>query len=1180
MASNDNKIELNIDAETSNARRKLEELKNYMHGMTEDANKFFKETQSSPTHIFSNDTTTHYTQSSNTVSELMDSLDQLAKKMKSESWDTKLGKTTGNYGEARSLDKTAEKIRHALNEAQVKTHLTSSGPMNSNSYDINHERKGIRQVRRENTNTVNGIGREIRSNARSINNSAVNGHITNEKYNQIMDNYNQNETLMNHLYSRDSEGNGHGILSETLGNAQSGYETNRSNAQMAQDSGDPVLARQYERTADQYKELENSINDLISTLDKQRDSIDEGREKLSSGVENGTIERELPRGSIGSMLKSRSFAIGFNFVNSVQNGIQSQFSGGSSSRMAMQDNINSITLPNGANGNTTHNADHTLTSDLAHEGINNGTGYDATTMAQFAGTYAQNSGNTNVQQDVSAANYMSELSRYSGLGTQTTNALFSSLGQSGALSGSGSVGSLTRQFQGMLTNSGTRGIANLQGQALNSVVSNLYGQGQTVSGTEASRLIATQGIMSKYGGKAFQGTAGAQAMNNISNGISSNGYSNPFMRFAWAGSNPRYAGAVGQAQQQLDMNEPYKHPQELSSFIQNYKRTAGAGNDKITAARLMGSLGLSAEQSESLVKMSDNGDLTQSKLQAWEKKNHVSGKSTNRNEKKQFTAQGNSTLDIKVAVQENGQISASESMDGMRRLGNGATKGLPGIVNSGLSTVGTIAGSTLNTALSLAGAKAISGMTSRVFKGSLVGGTLKKASTWIHGKGGVLGKTADFMGGLFAGGKGEATAEGVSKGATVAEDVGKAGEDASKAGVFSKVTGWGSKILGGAKDVGSLGKVAGIGSKALSLGGKFLGPVGWALAGVQAIQGVGDIAKNPKNALKHPFKSIGSLLGLDTVNGNSSDKASANSSNSSNGSSNTSDKTQNVIDAAQLWLHQFDLELDKAERVIQMAKGININSSKNNSSGSSSSSSSSTNGGKLPKGSSSKSPSKWGTNIKAAAKKMGVKLSKGDISTIEKAIKNESGGSTTVKNPSGATGLLQYKPSTFKNYEVKGHTNNKNGNDQLLALFNDKKWKSDISKDLTTGTWGPTGAKRKHAFGGIFDSEHTATIAEAGPEAIVPLSPDKRGVANDIMNNIGGVVGNSLSSQARGTNSNSANMNFNPSYQLNVSSNGSTPNEVQSLKSQLSQLMNKLGREAQDKFAKQQANFYGMNVKM
>lgn len=1177
MASNDNKIELNIDAETSSARRKLEELKKYMQGMTEDANKFFKETQSSPTHIFSNKTTEHYTQSSNTVSELMDSLDQLAKKMKSESWDTKLGKTTGNYGEARSLDKNAAMIRRALSEAQSKTHLTSNGPMNSNSYDINHERKGIRQVRRENTNTVNGIGREIRSNARSINNSAVNGHITNEKYNQIMDNYSQNETLMNHLYSRDSEGNGHGILSETLRNAQSGYETNRSNAQMAQESGDPVLSRQYERTADQYKELENSINDLISTLDKQRDSIDEGREKLASGVNNGTIERDLPRGSIGSMLKSRSFAIGFNFVNSVQNGIQSQFSSGSSSRMAMQDNINSITLPNGENGNTTHNADHTLTRDLAHEGINNGTGYDATTMAQFAGTYAQNSGNTNVNQDVSAANYMSELSRYSGLGTQTTNALFSSLGQAGALSGSGSVGSLTRQFQGMLTNSGTRGIANLQGQALNSVVSNLYGQGQTVSGTEASRLIATQGIMSKYGGKAFQGAAGAQAMNSINNGISSNGYGDPFMRFAWAGSNPRYAGAVGQAQQQLDMNEPYKHPQELSSFIQNYKRTAGAGNDKITAARLMGSLGLSAEQSESLVKMSDNGDLTQSKLQAWEKKNHVSGKSTNRNEKKQFTAQGNSTLDIKVAVQENGQISASESMDGMRRLGNGATKGLPGIVNSGLSTVGTIAGSTLNTALSLAGAKAITGMTSRVFGGSLVGGTLKKASTWMHGKGGFLGKTADFMGGLFAGGKGEATAEGAAKGATVAEDVGKAGEDASKVGVFSKVAGWGSKIVGGVKGAGVLGKFAGIGSKALSFGGKFLGPVGWALAGVQAIQGVGDIAKNPKNALKHPFKSIGSLLGLDTVNGSSSDKASANSSNSSNGSSNTSDKTQNVIDAAQLWLHQFDLELDKAERVIQMAKGININSSKNKSSGPSPSS---PKGGKLPKGSSSKSPSKWGTNIEAAAKKMGVKLSKGDTSTIEKAIKHESKGSTTAKNPSGATGLLQYKPSTFKNYAVKGHTNIKNGNDQLLALFNDKNWKSDISKDLTIGSWGPNGAKRKHAFGGIFDSEHTATIAEAGPEAIVPLSPDKRGVANDIMNNIGGVVGNSLSSQARGTKSNSANMNFNPNYQLNVSSNGSTPNEVQSLKSQLSQLMNKLGREAQDKFAKQQANFYGMNVKM
>ncbi|MCC4327638.1 transglycosylase SLT domain-containing protein [Limosilactobacillus reuteri] len=110
--------------------------------------------------------------------------------------------------------------------------------------------------------------------------------------------------------------------------------------------------------------------------------------------------------------------------------------------------------------------------------------------------------------------------------------------------------------------------------------------------------------------------------------------------------------------------------------------------------------------------------------------------------------------------------------------------------------------------------------------------------------------------------------------------------------------------------------------------------------------------------------------------------------------------------------------------------------------------------------------------IRAAATKMHVAISGGDISHIMNVIKHESGGNArainnwdiNAKHGDPSKGILQFISSTFRKYAVAGHTNIYSPFDQLLAMFNDTTWRSD----LTLGGWGPTGGRRFATGGEVF----------------------------------------------------------------------------------------------------------------
>lgn len=126
--------------------------------------------------------------------------------------------------------------------------------------------------------------------------------------------------------------------------------------------------------------------------------------------------------------------------------------------------------------------------------------------------------------------------------------------------------------------------------------------------------------------------------------------------------------------------------------------------------------------------------------------------------------------------------------------------------------------------------------------------------------------------------------------------------------------------------------------------------------------------------------------------------------------------------------------------------------------------------------------------IKRAASKMHVSVSAGDIAHILNVIQHESGGNARAINlwDSNAQaghpskGILQFIDGTFLHYAMPGHHDIWKPFDQLLAMFNDTTWRSD----LTLGGWGPSGGRR-YANGGWADKPSIFGEVDGEPEIAI-----------------------------------------------------------------------------------------------
>lgn len=150
----------------------------------------------------------------------------------------------------------------------------------------------------------------------------------------------------------------------------------------------------------------------------------------------------------------------------------------------------------------------------------------------------------------------------------------------------------------------------------------------------------------------------------------------------------------------------------------------------------------------------------------------------------------------------------------------------------------------------------------------------------------------------------------------------------------------------------------------------------------------------------------------------------------------------------------------------------------------------------------------YGPMIKAAAAYMHQQITDFNVDMIERIIGNESGGNPhainlTDNNAKAGTpskGILQYIDPTFNSYAMPGHKNIWNPLDQLIALFNDATWRSDMGMGYNGkyGEWrgsasGPSGPRLMYD-GGFINKPTSIIGGEAGPEVMIPLNNKMRAV--------------------------------------------------------------------------------------
>ena len=1240
MNNDDQKVTLHVKADISDVRQKLDQVRSELKNLTSGtAASNYRQEASSGKSLMNTGANSgaEFNASIQKLSQIVNSLPDKLAHLVDEFHHIRNGETNNSYEEGLRAQAEAHRAVYGQRLGQAQSVLRQAGyDTQGNKID---SRGDFQSERRQAGFAYNDIRKQAynvnRSNAgigRTVLNASTDGRISYERYNRIGQDYQRNQTSTGYIQQQIED------YQHNIDNSRQDY-TNR--ASVAYAAGDTQASKQYTQQAEYFRTLGEKLDNLSSTLDKSNREAEDSMDQARSGVESGSIQEAAPRGSFASMVQSRGFAIGMNMVNTVQNGVSSLYNSGTQARLGMQDSINGMTLGSvGNGGRITPYADNRLTSQLAHLGINNGTGYSATDMANFAGNYEQSSGNTNLNQDVKAAGDISQLARFSGIGSSNANQLVSTLGLAGAIPNDHSLRSVTGQFQGMLANTNTSGQSVQQSQALATLISNQYNNGNRVSTSDASRLVALQGLSSHYG---FSGQQGAQQINNMSNSISSKGFQNPAMRFAWMNTDPqRYAGTVGQAQQALDMNNPLSanNAGHLSGMIQNLKMTQGHGNDTLTAEYLMQNMGISGQYARQLTEMSDRGQLNPSSLRKLEQQNRRSGSSTNRHQRKQFEAQGNSTLDIQVAVKQNGEIATSESMDSLRRAQNSATSGLPGIANAGLSLGGSIISSIANvgaTGLAMKGLGALGSHSGMLGKVGRFGSSALETGAGLFGFGGLGGKTASATdeaesavregsshGGLFTrlfrNGKGklsEAADFGKGKLSSLFRMSGKAtdgdGAFLDDAGKLAKFGGKGNIALQAAlslpeyyNDVKSKHPVKNTvkttGGLAGGIAGAGYGAEFGAAAGTAIAPGIGTAVGGIIGGIGGGI--IGSVGGRAITSGitdlfsGKSKKKRQKGSKGSDDAGYTYNHAEHVIKDATKWLHDFNVALDTAQRIVRQAEN------KSTGNGGKSGGGSSTGGDDNIKGS--KSEYKNASAIASYLKNHVKGATNNGIAGLLSNWSFESGLNPSAVNPDGnASGLGQWyagRDIALRNYAKEKGVSWKNLGLQLDYALNKDSSSSMLKEYLrsndsptsiaagisnnyerggylsqhvaTANKWKEYLASQKHANGGIFNNEQAGIIAEDGPEAVVPLSFSKRYQASSILNTVSGMMGNSLSTAARSTNNNSS-YNFSPNNTVQVKvQGGENGQHYTALKQQLAQVQQQLFLQQQRSFLNKRSEYY------
>ena len=147
---------------------------------------------------------------------------------------------------------------------------------------------------------------------------------------------------------------------------------------------------------------------------------------------------------------------------------------------------------------------------------------------------------------------------------------------------------------------------------------------------------------------------------------------------------------------------------------------------------------------------------------------------------------------------------------------------------------------------------------------------------------------------------------------------------------------------------------------------------------------------------------------------------------------------------------------------------------------------------------------RWRPYIIRAFKELGVEPAEWKVAKLLRQIQTESGGDPTKwqqihdVNSGGneARGLLQFAGSTWRADALPGHTDWRNGYNEILAAIH-------VLEQGGEGGWGNVGNGHGWANGGVISTHGFYEVAEQNkPEMIIPLTASKRGRAYQLLSEV------------------------------------------------------------------------------
>lgn len=982
-------------------------------------------------------------------------------------------------------------------------------------------------------------------------------------------------------------------IRRSLDSAISDKQSNINSSDSAEDIS------KYEKELQKLNTLKEKVNLQIDKLTNSQEKVNQGQSSLenskvsyNNAKDSGDLNVDVDPDSFRGKLKKHSMGI-TALTGAVATGalVGGTMQGTNIRKSAYDMGTGAIMLGLANQGITGRKMDDKVLNTLINTGIHNGTNYSGQEMVQFANAYTSSNRTGNIKDYNKQADSISKMARFSGMSNDSASGLTQSAGFSGVTN----FTDFSKIVSGAIQGSGMAGRGTEMANALSTMLSNSANVGNMTQ-TEASRMAAFQGIMNSTHNSAIQGQQGAQAFNGMVNGLTNT--SSGMSRFLFAQSSGYAAkygnGPEGQFKLSMAMEDARQDPTKLSPVLDQLNKNVG-GNKYLMAQQLEQLSGgqLSAPQALAMTELYKKGDFTKKNVDKVMKEDKEKGGDSKSNKGKQaYSSSGKSTLDFSIAIDDKGNVQISQATDSIRGL------------KAGIKNVTGVAGGVLFDAAAQ-------------FGGSML-------SSWISSK---FSKGMKGKGGIFRGKSSGGIKEGKASGNV------KVGKTSGGKGVLGKITSFGKDILGGVvqdfafdKITGGIGKLfkggknfirgglsglaeGGLGN-ALKVGAKKAGPWAALLAALQLgnhevgskdsilnkltgnsgssklwgrnsghnfMQNWGHNIQAFGNKLPKYLKWLGvgttvvggAIKGIGDIFGGHK-KSSKKTSNKKK----TTKKQATYISKQKKLLRQFNAMLDKAEKVIALAKSGGDSSGDSSAAGDVDGSHSGTD---------------WKDKIKEVAKAMGQDISDKQVETLQKLIMAESGGNekvgTGINDHDGTglpVGLLQYKKATWDAYKVAGHDDINSGVDQLYAFFNNSNWSSDLAawqarySSGHTG-WNPTGTPIKHASGGLFSKAtmlgNKDVVGEDGLEAVIPLNGKHYSDGKNVIKSLAGAFGSTLvDNNDLNKISTRKSVNLNPSYNLSVNLSGDE--NPQSVKETVLNQLQSTTQSMQDKLL----NYYSMDI--